>query len=233
MRLYINNNTFHYELENLCRIFFPNDKIEVVKDAVPQIEETDFVLIQLDDLLDDIKITVKVSFSDFSKVSEKQFSNNTGLDDLERETAVMLFDILTEYTQVIPPWGILTGVRPIKLARRMIDTYGKEFTESYFKDKLKVSQDKVRLAMITEANERKILELSRKESYSLYVSIPFCPTRCSYCSFVSQSIEKAKRLIEPYVEKLCEELKETAKIMSGLNLRLETVYIGGGTPTTL
>lgn len=233
MRLYVNNNTFHYELENLCRVFFPNEKIEVSKDAVPHIEETDFVLIQLDNLIDEIKITVKVSFTDFAKLSEKQFSNNTSLDDLEREAAVMLFDLLTEYTQIILPWGILTGVRPIKLARRMINTHGKEYTESYFKDKLKVSQEKIKLAMITEANERKILELSRKESYSLYVSIPFCPTRCCYCSFVSQSIEKAKRLIEPYVEKLCEELKETAKIMLGLNLRLETVYIGGGTPTTL
>ncbi|MEG1779122.1 MAG: coproporphyrinogen dehydrogenase HemZ, partial [Oscillospiraceae bacterium] len=73
------------------------------------------------------------------------------------------------------------------------------------------------------------------QSFSLYVSIPFCPSRCSYCSFVSEAIAtpKAKALLSPYVDKLCEEIKAAAKISRELGLRLETVYFGGGTPTTL
>lgn len=79
------------------------------------------------------------------------------------------------------------------------------------------------------------MDTSRPESFSLYLSIPFCPTRCSYCSFVSHSItaSKAQKLLPRYVELLCEELAITGRIASELGLRLETVYYGGGTPTTL
>ena len=89
------------------------------------------------------------------------------------------------------------------------------------------------LARRTEANEKKILELSQPKSFSLYVGIPFCPSRCGYCSFVMSSIERAKKLIDPYVNLLCEEIKKTSQIANALGLRLETVYFGGGTPTTL
>ena len=84
-------------------------------------------------------------------------------------------------------------------------------------------------------HENEIISLSKDNSFSLYISIPFCPTRCSYCSFVSHSVnsQSAKKLVEPYVELLCKELEETGRIAKELNLRLETVYFGGGTPTTL
>ena len=147
--------------------------------------------------------------------------------------AICLYNLLTAYTGMTPSWGILTGVRPIKLFRKLTEQYGLEHTKEYFKNSLLVSDEKISLAEETEKNERAILSLSENNSYSLYVSIPFCPSRCSYCSFVSQSVEKAKKLIEPYVDLLCKELEYTAKIASDLNLKLETVYIGGGTPTTL
>ena len=82
-------------------------------------------------------------------------------------------------------------------------------------------------------NEQKILSLSRPESFSLYVSIPFCPTRCSYCSFVSSTVERTAKLIPQYLELLCVEVVRTAEVVKELGLRLESVYIGGGTPTTL
>ncbi|MCQ2478901.1 MAG: coproporphyrinogen dehydrogenase HemZ, partial [Clostridia bacterium] len=83
------------------------------------------------------------------------------------------------------------------------------------------------------SGEKAITSLSRPESFSLYLSVPFCPSRCSYCSFVSHSVDKAKNIIPRYVELLCEELKITGEIANKLGLRLETVYMGGGTPTTL
>lgn len=117
--------------------------------------------------------------------------------------------------------------------RRLTSELGETGAKAYFRDKLLVSQNKTELAAITMKAEQKLLSLSRKESYSLYVSIPFCPTRCSYCSFVSQTIERAHKMIPEYVARLCEELEKTAQIAHELNLRLESVYIGGGTPTTL
>ena len=147
--------------------------------------------------------------------------------------AVMLYDMLREITLYTPPWGILTGVRPAKLMTKLIASHGEEKAVDYFKNELKVSEDKTGLALMVSKNETPIIEGSAPDSYSLYVSVPFCPTRCSYCSFISHSNESAKKLIPEYVEKLCDEIVETAKIAKDLNIRLESVYIGGGTPTVL
>jgi oxygen-independent coproporphyrinogen-3 oxidase len=93
--------------------------------------------------------------------------------------------------------------------------------------------DKIRLALDTGRSQAEILADNRPGDYSLYISIPFCPSRCLYCSFVSHEIGKCRKLIPAYVEKLCEELRATAAIAGKLGWRLRTVYMGGGTPTTL
>ncbi len=235
MKIYITNHTFHYEIENLTRVFFPNEKIEIIKDADLTVEQVTAPSVITE--INNTDVSVQLVFDDYSKC-QKESSLCVEDDEeptayQERIMAVTLFKMLSEYTGMTPPWGILTGVRPIKLFRKMCDEYGIEYTKDYFKRKLLVSDEKIQLAQETEKNEQAILRMSSDNSYSLYVSIPFCPTRCSYCSFVSQSVEKAQKLVEPYVELLCKEIEYTAQIVKGLNLKLETVYIGGGTPTTL
>lgn len=225
MKLYIINHSFAYELENLTRAFFPNEKIQTVNEAAMGLEAP-YVYTE------NTESVLKVKISADGKTEELTCSAKEN-DDRELLLATLLYKCLSKIRGRALPWGLLTGVRPIKLFRRLADASTREEAQRYFKDTLLVSSDKLNLAKITEANERKILELSKKDSFSLYISIPFCPTRCNYCSFVSQSVEKAKHLISPYVDILLEEIKETAKIAKDLNLRLETVYIGGGTPTTL
>lgn len=154
-------------------------------------------------------------------------------NDCERLLAVQLFYCFTEITGYQPPWGILTGIRPVKLFSRLAKQLGESGAERYFAEQLKVTQSKISLCRQTMAREQKIISLSRRDSFSLYISVPFCPTRCSYCSFVSHSVGQAKNLIPQYVNLLCEELKITAQIAAKCGLTLETVYIGGGTPTTL
>lgn len=154
-------------------------------------------------------------------------------DDNELVSAQLLYKLLCDFTGLTQPWGILTGVRPVKLLRRLAEESSEEQAVKKFENDFFVSNEKTALSRETEHNERKILELSRPESFSLYVGIPFCPSRCSYCSFVMASIERAEKLIEPYTKLLCEEIKRTAEIANKLGLRLETVYFGGGTPTTL
>ncbi|MBR3988762.1 MAG: coproporphyrinogen dehydrogenase HemZ [Clostridia bacterium] len=224
MNLYIINHTFAYELENLTRAFFPNEKIRVITE-ITDLEEP-YVYTEVSD----DNLTVKVSVD--SK-TESEHTKAKETDDKELILATLLYNSFVKITSRTLPWGLLTGVRPIKLFRKLADKEGRESAEKYFKNTLLVSDEKLNLAKITEANERKILDLSERDSFSLYVSIPFCPSRCNYCSFVSQSVEKAKHLIKPYVDILLKEIEETAKIAKDLNLRLETVYIGGGTPTTL
>ena len=121
----------------------------------------------------------------------------------------------------------------MKLLRMLTRDYGKEEAERRFREDYLVSDKKLALSRRTVVGEDKILSLSQDNSFSLYISVPFCPSRCSYCSFVSQSVEHAAKLIPEYTELLVRELEITAGIASSLGLHLESVYMGGGTPTTL
>ena len=234
MNIYIINNPFHYEIENLTRAFFTNEKINVIKCDKAINYEKPYASIEVVKYRENSEIIVNFENDDFEKSLSKSVIGNfdSAYSECERAAAILLFQILSEYTGIKLPWGILTGVRPIKLLHNLVREIGADGAENYFRKKLLVTEQKTKLALTTEENERKILELSSPDSFSLYISVPFCPTRCSYCSFVSQSIEKAQKLVEPYLELLCQEIEYTAKIVKELNLRLETVYIGGGTPTT-
>lgn len=224
MNLYVKNHNFHFELENLTRLFFPNEKITVIRDfSEPQ---SPYIYTEVSD-----KITISVNIGSFNKseTAVKKLAD----DDNELVSAQLLYKLLCDFTGLTQPWGILTGVRPVKLLRRLAEESNEEQAVKKFEKDFFVSNEKIALSRETEHNERKILELSKPESFSLYVGIPFCPSRCSYCSFVMASIERAEKLIEPYTKLLCEEIKRTAEIANKLGLRLETVYFGGGTPTTL
>lgn len=224
MNLYVKNHKFHFELENLTRLFFPNEKITVIRDfSEPQ---PPCIYTEVSD-----KITISVNIGSFNK-SETAVKKLTD-DDNELVSAQLLYKLLCDFTGLTQPWGILTGVRPVKLLRRLAEESNEEQAVKKLEKDFFVSNEKIALSRETEHNERKILELSKPESFSLYVGIPFCPSRCSYCSFVMASIERAEKLIEPYTKLLCEEIKRTAEIANKLGLRLETVYFGGGTPTTL
>lgn len=224
MNLYVKNHNFHFELENLTRLFFPNEKITVIRDfSEPQ---PPYIYTEVSD-----EITISVNIGSFNK-SETAVKKLTD-DDNELVSAQLLYKLLCDFTGLTQPWGILTGVRPVKLLRRLAEESNEEQAVKKFLNDFFVSNEKTALSRETEHNERKILELSKPESFSLYVGIPFCPSRCSYCSFVMASIERAEKLIEPYTKLLCEEIKRTAEIANKLGLRLETVYFGGGTPTTL
>lgn len=224
MNLYVKNHNFHFELENLTRLFFPNEKITVIRDfSEPQ---PPYIYTEVSD-----KITISVNIGSFNK--SETAVRKLADDDNELVSAQLLYKLLCDFTGLTQPWGILTGVRPVKLLRRLAEESNEEQAVKRFEKDFFVSNEKTALSRETEHNERKILELSKPESFSLYVGIPFCPSRCSYCSFVMASIERAEKLIEPYTKLLCEEIKRTAEIANKLGLRLETVYFGGGTPTTL
>ena len=232
MYLINRNHKFHYEMENLLRVFFPDEKIIVCEEY----DENDkYCLTELDGN----NITVEVSLQNKNIKKQESFSlsdkvhSESNESFFERKMAIMLFDILGDVTGYTPPWGILTGVRPAKLMSNLLLKHGKEDTLEYFSKELKVTDEKIRLALSVAEKEKQIIENSTEDSYSLYISIPFCPSRCSYCSFISHSNDKAKKLIPEYTRKLCEEIKVTSEIAKNLKLKLRSIYIGGGTPTAL
>ena len=221
IKLLVINHKFHYEMEKLLRIFMPDVKIQVVY------EECDDFNIYTS-VTDEIKVII--NFEDFNKTLTAPLC-----DDNEMQMGRMVYSLMGEYTRFYPKWGVLTGVRPSKLLINTEKQMGREKTEEYFKKDLLVSNEKFRLAREVADWEEKIIGTSKPDSFSLYVSIPFCPSRCSYCSFVSHSVEndKAKNLLPQYVKLLSEELKHTGEIARKIGVNLESIYIGGGTPTTL
>lgn len=234
MTIYIENHDFHYETENLVRLFFPNEKLNTVHEPPAALQEP-YIITYAETECGQVFVGAEACINGRREKDRVPVpaENEPFEKTAERTLAVCLYRLLSNMTGVVQPWGILTGVRPIKLFRRLASDDGEEAAKRYFEERLLVSHEKTELSALTEKYERKILELSQPQSFSLYVSIPFCPTRCSYCSFVSQTVEKAKKLVEPYFDLLCQELMHTGKIVREKHLLLESVYIGGGTPTTL
>lgn len=134
----------------------------------------------------------------------------------------------------IPPWGILTGIRPAKVAGSLI-TSGNGIIKSkkILRDEYFLNPQKAALAVSVAATENKILKKLPQNTCSLYISIPFCPTRCAYCSFVSYTTPRLLSMIGEYLDALMSDIDDTFVTINALGLRVSTVYIGGGTPTTL
>ena len=146
-----------------------------------------------------------------------------------------LYQLLVKLTGRTLPWGNLTGIRPAKLAMGMIES-GMKNTEAAreMRERYLVSPQKTALAITIANREREILkDIDYENGYSLYVGIPFCPSICLYCSFSSYPLKQWKNRVNQYLEALCKEIKEVAAIMKAKGRKLDTVYIGGGTPTTL
>jgi len=229
MTIFIQGHDFRVEPERVCRLFYPDERIRFIESGEPQ----DGLHIQII-----VKNgTVFVSFDKNSSAepftAQRTISNRLNETDRNLVIADTLYSVLVEGTGYRPPWGMLTGVRPVKLLRMLRESMSEEQARSRMVDIYHCSPEKYELCARTMQYEQPILDCSDEKSFSLYISIPFCPTRCSYCSFVSQSIEKAGKLLDEYVPLLIREIEATASVAKQLGLRLETIYMGGGTPTTL
>ena len=133
-----------------------------------------------------------------------------------------------------PAWGALAGVRPTKLTtRHLLDGGTAASAEKMLKDVYFVTPQRRKLAVACSQSTVKAMEVLGPGDLSLYVGIPFCPTRCTYCSFVSRTVGKKTELLEPYLAALLEEIAVTGALLRNSGHRVRTLYIGGGTPTTL
>lgn len=145
-----------------------------------------------------------------------------------------VFYAAKELSDMPAPWGISTGIRPAKTARKMLEGgISEKDVISHLKDEYLMEEKKAALALEVAKSEMGILSQTGKNSVSIYVGIPFCPSRCSYCSFISQATEHNKKYILPYVDALIRETEYSAKILRRLGQKAEAVYFGGGTPTAI
>ena len=138
------------------------------------------------------------------------------------------------YLNRVPAWGALAGVRPTKITtKHLLEGGTAASADALLKDVYYVTGPRRELAVDCSASTVKAAGLLQPEDISLYVGIPFCPTRCAYCSFVSRSVGKRTELLEPYLQALYKELEITGKLLEKSGKSIRTIYIGGGTPTTL
>lgn len=210
---------YTYNLYHITKAFFPNAEIKQCVDA----EQEPLVRIELDDgscfLLD-----------------AKEFEENQKKEDAQEKKKIvtkMVYRFLSEKTGQEMAWGMLTGVRPTKLAMHQMENGMNEAqAKAFLQEVYCVSEKKARLAVDIACREKALLsKLDYLNGFSLYVGIPFCPSICSYCSFSSSPIDMWSPRMDDYLKALCIELHHIAKETEGKTLN--TIYIGGGTPTTL
>ena len=163
-----------------------------------------------------------------------------GLGPLDYKRVITELVKMTVYDAVVPAlaqppvWGSLTGVRPAKLARGLIERgMSRGEAAAHLREHFYVSPERTALTIRAAATAMELDKEIGPDDISLYVGIPFCPSRCYYCSFVSSTTAQSGHLIEPYLDTLCREIAETAALVREAGKRVQSVYIGGGTPTTL
>lgn len=207
---------YMYNLYHITKAFFPNTEIR------QQVDEGQEPLIKL-----------KLEGGSCFSIAAEEINKFTDRQDGKRYVTKKVYDWLSDKTGIHLAWGMLTGVRPTKLVMQKIES-GMEREEiiKFLKNAYGVSDEKAQLAWEIAQREKTLLgKLDYNSGYSLYVGIPFCPSICSYCSFSSSPLEKWKGNMDSYLDALCKEITAIGKAAEGK--KLNTIYIGGGTPTTL
>ena len=216
---------YKYDVVSIFQLFIPHEKPEFLPSGTDKAGISgDYIALFSSD---------GKAYAEISLNGKSSYCCDEAADGLKHGFARAVYSCFSDITGIKPGWGILTGVRPAKLMRRLIEAEGEQRASDTMRQNMMVSDKKIELCRSVAENERRITSLSKPNSYSLYVSIPFCPTKCSYCSFVSNTIQQAGNLLPEYLEKLCCELDKTAAYPEKFGLKLETIYIGGGTPGVL
>ena len=236
MILKINGDINKYYVQTLCMVFFPGATFgenEQPGEGVPEV--------QVDVYRDDSETCVTAYAS--IKLNDKlcEATESVSLDEeinfaTHEHVAVgrAIFAAGKELLGHTPPWGILTGVRPAKVANSILRTgKGVLKTKKVLRDEYFLNPQKAALAVSVASAEMKMMRKMPDNTCSLYVSIPFCPSRCAYCSFVSYTTKRLLSMIDDYLDALIIDLDDTFDTIKRLGLKITTVYIGGGTPTTL
>ncbi len=223
-----NDEAFEYDAYALCRSFYPGEETE--QRFMGEDAGCDSIRIFSDMGKRTVKLVIKAG-----EVLDHDFERELSCPDAdEREFKwkwkLFFYDCISEYTGRTLPWGALTGVRPIKLIGGIMNEQGREGLEDFLYDEYRVSRKKAELGIRISKNESTLLKPYEYKGHSLYIGIPFCPSRCLYCSFLSYDYGKMKKHVAEYLECVEKELKAYVEIMGE---KPSTVYIGGGTPTAL
>ena len=230
------DHEYKYVVEQSLLALFPQER--PVYEMVDPASDSRWAIITLREEGDRCHVTTEMGWD--GKSAPFTLGVDLSGDDYAREgqrrraIGMSFFRAAREVTGITPPWGSLSGIRPAKVATELLEEgrtpqeAEKALEEIYF-----VTPQRARLCMDAALAAQRAEAMLEKKDISLYVGIPFCPTRCAYCSFVSNSVENSFHLVEPYLEALHQEIEDAARMVKELGLRVRSFYMGGGTPTTL
>lgn len=243
----LNEENFEYDIHSLVKSFYVKENVKVFadKEKIKELEQQKTPLFHMEvsyvsreernASLDAVTFEIWVPGTEGYKkqaeaVAEADFDNRK---ETKNRLKKSLYRMLQEYSGQELPWGTLTGIRPVKLPMAMLEQgYPKEEIFQYMKETYYTSDKKAKLSIDIAERELELLrKIDYENGYSLYIGIPFCPSICLYCSFSSSPIGLWKDKVEEYLDALEKEIDYTAEACR--DKVLNTIYIGGGTPTTL
>ncbi len=230
----LNRPEFEYDIHALLKAFYPTENVHV---STLQKETEETITHHLEVTYGDGDITFvfyQVAETGNIEINSAQISvQSENRKNTKNELKRTLYRMLAEYTGRQLPWGNLSGIRPIKIPLALLDAGQSEAeVAAYMRDTYDTSDEKIRLSIEIAKREQALLRrLDYQNGYSLYIGIPFCPSTCLYCSFTSYPWGVWKERMDDYLDALEKEIAFTARKFA--NKKLNTIYIGGGTPTTL
>jgi coproporphyrinogen dehydrogenase HemZ len=234
---------YKYEVRELLKMFFVPNTTEVVFISSKGHNNCDNKIISGEILLiTELRVengrAIAISGIDEERQITEVELNSSDKNEIKRLTKRIvkksLFKLLKRLTDTKVPWGILTGIRPAKIVHDLLErNFSEEEILSILINEYYIDNDKAMLLLnIAKTGHRFIYPIDETK-VSLYIGIPFCPTRCLYCSFPSNSLKQSAHLIDSYIDALCREIRSMAKLIRETGKKIQTIYIGGGTPTTL
>ena len=222
---------FEYEVRALTMAFFHGEKISTKNEDTFEEEVTLTIDIRMDE--DEIGISFVQNEIPILLIDCK--ASLAERAEYKNQLKILLYQGLSKITGTTLPWGTLTGIRPTKQAlSKLEEGRSLEEIESYFGERYLCSKEKTDLSVDIASRELDILhKIDYKNGYSIYIGIPFCPTRCLYCSFTAFSVKAYEDYVDSYLDALFKEIDYAKGCFEGLDKKLTTIYIGGGTPTSL
>ena len=228
MKIYITGLPSGYEVEHLVRLFYPMAPLTLTP---PEAGED---CVWAEKKPDGLWAMVRQGGKCAERSAPLPAPAEAGGETPEFSLASLTYDLLRQWTGIRPPWGKMTGVRPVRIIHDLRAAgESEEAIAEKFLDHFACTTEKFKLALGIADLQRPVLDAADPMDCSIYAGIPFCPTRCAYCSFVSASVEKSFGLMEPYLASLEQEITDAARMVAETGLRIKSFYMGGGTPTTL
>lgn len=236
MILDIVGNINEYYVQTLCMIFFPGSKFSKEQEADdPMVPRLMLRLTEADD--GTVQADVWLNYARRHSEGHEQLPpspDRTGEKQRKMAAGKAIFAAGKAMFRCTPPWGILTGVRPSKVATDLLQK-GNSPTKAkrILRDEYLLNPQKAALAVNVASVEMSLTAPQQKKRCSIYISIPFCPTRCAYCSFVSYTTPRLLSMIDEYLDVLEVDLQRVFETVRALDLQVASIYVGGGTPTIL